>query len=220
MTPKHEGGRGMNKEWHWVEIIGLTAVVAGHRQWLSGEGGRRADLSGANLTDANLSGTRLTGADLTSARLTGADLSGANLTDANLSGTRFWRARLLGADLTYADLTGARLTGADLTGADLTGARPGLLVPRVEGLVRQILDLVEADGQALDMARWHTCETTHCLAGWGVSLGGEEGRALERKIGAGAAGALIWHSSTGRVPNFYATTERALVDLRAHQEDK
>ena len=129
----------------------------------------------------------------------------ANLTDANLRG----------ADLTDADLTGANLTDANLTGANLRGANL-MRVPVVPYIDAAILAAIDAGG-TLNMAQWHTCETTHCRAGWAITLAGPAGAALEDKIGAPAAGALIYAASRPgqRVPNFYADDAEALADLRA-----
>jgi hypothetical protein len=86
----------------------IAAVLAAHRLWLEGKGGKRAYLRGANLRGAYLRGANLRGANLRGANLRGADLRGANIG---------------GADLTNANLAGADLTGADLTGANLRGAK-------------------------------------------------------------------------------------------------
>lgn len=48
-------------------------------------------------------------------------------------------------------------------------------------------------------------------------LAGDAGKAgyeLEEKLGPHRAGAMIYRASTGRVPHFYATTERALEDIK------
>jgi hypothetical protein len=195
-----------------------------------------ADLTGANLADANLADADLTGADLTGADLTGADLTGANVADANLADANLAYANLAYADLTGADLTGADLTDADLTGAYLTGAKDATPyehkprrtpaeraadyralhpdVPVVPQLDAKILGAIEKGG-ALDMSTWHTCETTHCRAGWAIHIAGAAGYALEKKLGNSAmAGRAIYRASTGRSPHFYATTERALADIR------
>ena len=141
-----------------------------------------------------------------------ADLTGAVLTDAVLT-----RAVLTRADLTGADLTRANLTGAVLTGADLTDA-VGIRAPVLPHLDARILAAVEGDAAlgALDMDDWHKCETTHCRAGWAIHLAGDAGYMLEDRIGPAAAGALIYAASRpGQpVPNFYASTEDALDDLR------
>ena len=47
----------------------LTAILAGHRAWLAGNGGQRADLSGADLSGAYLSRANLSGANLSGAQI-------------------------------------------------------------------------------------------------------------------------------------------------------
>ena len=42
----------------------LDEILAKHRKWRLGDGGKRADLSGADLSGANLNGADLSGADL------------------------------------------------------------------------------------------------------------------------------------------------------------
>ncbi len=168
--------------------------------------------SGADLGGADLGGADLGGADLGAAYLRGADLGGADLRDANLGG-----AYLRGADLTSANLCGANLYGAYLCGADLTGASFGE-VPIVEDLDRKILDAIQRPGCSLEMASWHTCETTHCMAGWAIHLAGEAGYELERRTNSATAGAAIFARSTGRVPDFYAGNDAALEALRARVE--
>ena len=177
-----------------------------------------ANLSGAVLRYANLRGADLRGADLSGADLRCADLSGANLSDANLSGAVLRYAdlsgavlrcaNLRGADLRYADLNGAVLRGADLRYANLSD------VPKIEDLDAKIVAAIECGGK-LDMNQWHTCETTHCRAGWAITLAGEDGIALEKKFGSAAAGALIYAKSTpdAKIPNFYASTKEAMEDL-------
>ena len=117
------------------------------------------------------------------------------------------------ADLSGANLRGAYLRGADLGGADLGGAD----VPVVPNLHSLILESLDAGGK-LDMRGWHSCETTHCRAGWAIHLAGKAGYALESKIGSCAAGALISVASCpqlhGKVPDFYASDHAALSDIR------
>ena len=162
----------------------------------------------ADLSDADLSGANLSGADLSLA-----DLSGANLSLADLSGADLSRARLSDADLSGANLSGANLSGANLSGANLSGAVIPR-IPRIPNIDAAILDAIEAGGN-INMNRWHTCETTHCRAGWAVHLAGEPGYALEKAVGSCAAGALIYAKSTpyNRVPNFYALDSVAIADL-------
>jgi hypothetical protein len=201
-----------------------------------------ANLAGADLADANLADANLAGADLAGADLAGADLAGADLADANLAG-----ANLAGADLARANLAGANLAGARHTPAGVTATDPPTPykraaneeerkarqharmlafrarhpeVPVVEGLDARILAIVEKDPKALDMSTWHSCETTHCRAGWAIHLAGEAGYALEKQTNAQHAGAMIYRASAGRVPHFFATNERAMEDLRRCAEEQ
>jgi uncharacterized protein YjbI with pentapeptide repeats len=149
-------------------------------------------------------------ADLSGANLRGADLNGADLREAGLSG-----ADLRGADLREADLSGANLRGADLNGADLRGAHLSG-VPFVKNIHQMIYAAASQEG-ALNMSTWHSCETTHCRAGWVVTLAGAGGAALERAMGTPAAAAIIYMRSDPkleRVPNFYASNTDALADMK------
>jgi hypothetical protein len=171
-------------------------------------------------------------------------LADAYLADANLA-----HANLAGADLTDANLADANLAHANLAGADLTGAKnvgetngsesiqeptdpkerqrqravrfrernPD--VPVIEALDAKILAAVTTGGGHLDMSTWHKCETTHCRAGWAITLAGEAGKALEEKHGPQRAGTMIYRASTGRVPHFFASTERAMEDIKRCAED-
>ena len=106
------------------------------------------------------------------------------------------------------DLRGAYLRGADLRDA----------VPVIPSLDSAILAAITKTGCSLDMGTWHTCETTHCRAGWAITLAGKEGAELEDRLGPAVAGALIYQASTGRNPDFYASTEDALEDIRKGAE--
>ena len=145
------------------------------------------------VVEAVSKGADLRDADLRDADLRGADLRGADLRDADLRG----------ADLRRADLCGAVLSDAVLSGA-----------PKLKNLDSRILAAIEKGG-TLNMATWHTCKTTHCRAGWAITLAGKKGAALEKKFGSAVAGTLIYLKSTGRVPNFYAGDAEALADIKA-----
>src|SRR5579859_2280452 len=45
--------------------------------------------------------------------------------------------------------------------------------------------------KSLYMNDWHHCKTSHCIAGWAIHLAGEDGYALERKVGPGNAGLML-----------------------------
>lgn len=155
-------------------------------------------------------------ADLSGADLLGASLRRADLRDADLLGANLTGAILRRADLSGADLTDTNLSGVDLSGADLRGAK-GLptkaIVPDIDAA---ILAAIEADGCALEMSEWHTCETAHCRAGWAIHLAGRPGAALEARFGANVAGALIYAASRPDmpVPDWFVDDAEALADLR------
>ena len=199
-----------------------------------------ANLAGAYLAGAYLAGANLAGADLARAYLAGADLAGANLADADLARANLADADLARANLARANLARANLADAknvpDVSAAVLAVATPQKEgapprrskdpaerlaryrelhpeVPVVEDLDRKILSAIEGGG-GLEMSCWHTCETTHCMAGWAIHLAGERGKALEAERGPQMAGAMIFRASTGKAPHFFASNERALADLR------
>lgn len=68
------------------------------------------------------------------------------------------------------------------------------------------------------MSDWHTCENTHCRAGWVVALAGEPGRALEKFFNTELAAMMIYDASD---PNykinparFHDSNEDALADMK------
>jgi hypothetical protein len=156
---------------------------------------QRIDLSEANLRRANLRG-----ADLSEAYLRGANLRGAYLRRANLRGAYLSEANLRRADLSEANLRRAYLPTSI----------------KVKNLDARILEILESGEGQIDMSSWHTCETTHCRAGWAIMLAGEAGRVLEDIYGPSAAGAIIYASSYPDlpIPDFVASDEDALADMR------
>jgi hypothetical protein len=80
--------------------------------------------------------------------------------------------------------------------------------------------------RALDMGYWHTCDTTHCRAGWVTTLAGPPGKQLEDRFGPLLAAMMIYDASD---PNykinpcrFFDSNEAALEDMRelAHPADE
>ena len=200
-----------------MTLFTIHDVMRLHALWLSGgEGGKRANLRFANLRFADLSDANLSDANLSDAYLSDADLSGANLSGANLRFAILSGANLSGANLRFADLSGANLSGANLRFADLRFADLSVTVPKIKGIHQVVYQAASRDG-ALDMDTWHAaCGTSHCRAGWVVTLAGDEGRALESEVGTAAAAALIYFESDPgmtQVPNFYCDNEEALADM-------
>lgn len=46
------------------------------------------------------------------------------------------------------------------------------------------------------MSFWHTCDTTHCLAGWAIHLAGTDGYMLENLTNPSFAGKMIFEKSS------------------------
>ena len=207
--------RGLAVKWAVTNGANLSGADLGGAD-LSGAYLSRADLSGAKLSRANLSG-----ANLIDANLSGAYLYGAVLRDANLSGAKLYYADLSGADLSGADLSGADLSGAVLRGAVLRGADFGIDAPLIPDIHKAVYAAASVPG-ALDMSDWHhACGTTHCRAGWVVTLAGDEGKALEDKVGTPVAATLIYFASDPtmeKVPDFHCGNDAALADMKAMAE--
>ncbi len=89
-------------------------------------------------------------------------------------------------------------------------------VPVIPNIHARVLAAVENPG-ALDMAAWHTCETTHCRAGLVVTLAGDKGRKLEAASSTMFAAMQIYHASSPSVPvspvRFFDKNEVALADI-------
>lgn len=209
----------------------LAEIQRLHGMWRRGEeGGKRADLARANLADADLAGAYLARAylaraDLAGAYLAGAYLAGADLADADLAGANLAGAYLAGAKgLTPAPADPAAPYVRPTTPEAVKAARRERMlkyrarnpdVPVVEGLDAKILESVTTGAGRLEMSTWHSCGTTHCRGGWAIVHAGEAGAKLEAQYDSQQAATMIYRASTGRVPHFFATNERALEDIRA-----
>jgi len=80
------------------------------------------------------------------------------------------------------------------------------------GLDASILVALES-GYTLNMDAYHTCATTHCLAGFAVTLH-PRGTEMEEEFGSRLAGSAIYLASTGAIPDFFASDEDAMASLR------
>ena len=65
---------------------------------------------------------------------------------------------------------------------------------------------------------WHTCDTTHCRAGWVIHLAGEEGKKLENLLTTPIAAALIYKESSQIevkwTHRFYESNTQAMADIK------
>ena len=67
------------------------------------------------------------------------------------------------------------------------------------------------------MDDWHTCDTTHCRAGWVVFLAGKEGSELERQTSTLFAAMQIYKASSSisvSPVRFFESEEKAILDMR------
>lgn len=87
----------------------------------------------------------------------------------------------------------------------------------IPNLDAKILNAVEIEKKwTLEMGDWHgsnACGTTHCRGGSAVILH-PIGRELEAVFGNWLAADVIYQKSTGRMPNFFASNEDAMADIR------
>ena len=72
------------------------------------------------------------------------------------------------------------------------------------------------------MSDWHTCNTTHCRAGWVCHLAGEQGKVVEEFYGTGLAAQLIYRESGYQINpcRFYDDDEVAMADMKKLAEAK
>jgi hypothetical protein len=164
----------------------------------------RADLSGANLRGANLRGANLSGADLYGADLRGADLYGASLCGANL----------FGADLSEANLCGANLRRAYLRESKLPSDIPKFS----KRLHNKIFKIVVENPDKLKMDAWHTCESTHCYAGWYQHLGGKRVKAAVEKYGIEVFAELVFPDPIRQ--NIYSGSDNMIEAMKKVAGDR
>jgi len=92
-----------------------------------------------------------------------------------------------------------------------------LEIPTIKNIHQAVFEAASATGRALDMGSWHTCETTHCRAGWVVHLAGEAGYALERATDTPFAALMIYKKSSEipvKEPVFYIDNEKSIADMK------
>ena len=82
--------------------------------------------------------------------------------------------------------------------------------------IRRIAEIVLSNGDALQMVDWHTCDTTHCLAGWAIHNEGEAGYALERETSPAAAGAILL--GVEAASKFFKDNDAVMTWLRSKVE--
>lgn len=89
-------------------------------------------------------------------------------------------------------------------------------IPIIKNIHQEILKAVN-DGANLNMNEWHTCDTTHCRAGWAVHLAGEKGKKLESETSTlFAAMQILKKSSDIHVPlmKFFDNNTESIKDIK------
>lgn len=88
-------------------------------------------------------------------------------------------------------------------------------IPKIPDIHKAVYDAVSKP-YALNMATWHSCDTTHCRAGWVVTLAGEAGKKLEKKTSTAFAAQQIYKASGYLISpcRFYDSDEEAMADMK------
>jgi hypothetical protein len=98
-----------------------------------------------------------------------------------------------------------------------SGKDQGFEVPVIKDIHKLVYDAA-IQPSALNMDAWHTCDTTHCRAGWVVHLAGEQGESLEAKTSTLFAAMQIYHASDPinhvAPTRFFENAETALADMK------
>lgn len=94
-------------------------------------------------------------------------------------------------------------------------------VPVIEQIHKRVFEAV-SQPNALNMSTWHTCETTHCRAGWVVTLAGPAGKALENRTSTEFAAMQIYKASGYLISpvRFYESNEVAMADMKRLAEEE
>ena len=93
--------------------------------------------------------------------------------------------------------------------------KEGFVIPVIKNIHKKIYKAASKKG-CLDMGTWHTCQTTHCRAGWTVHLAGDAGYELERQTTPLFAAMQIYKASGYQISpcRFFDSNEKALEDMK------
>lgn len=96
-------------------------------------------------------------------------------------------------------------------------------VPVIENIHQAVFEAASGP-KALDMGNWHTCDTTHCRAGWVEFLAGPEGKALADRTSTLFAAMQIYKKSSPAIrvypPRFFEDNATALADMKKCAEEE
>ena len=112
---------------------------------------------------------------------------------------------------------------SDCHNRDVTkGKEKQLKIPNIDNIHQKVLESDSKEG-GLEMGDWHTCDTTHCRAGWVVHLAGKEGYELEKRLSTPLAALKIYRENSDlevHLPDFYKTNEETMEDMRRLAEEE
>lgn len=141
-----------------------------------------------------------------------------NFYKANLNHSSFLNCTINGGNFVEAELSDVIVKGSDLLGPESAQSliNKGITTfpPSVDFIHQKVLHNAKIGG--LDMGDFHTCDTTHCIAGWAIHLAGDKGYYAEQKLDPENAGAMIYLASDRqleKIPNFYTDDESAMREL-------
>jgi len=88
-------------------------------------------------------------------------------------------------------------------------------IPAIPDIHKAIYAAASQPG-SLEMGAFHTCEKTHCRAGWAITLAGQAGRELEAYFNSELAAMLIYRESGYPInpARFYDDNDTALADMK------
>jgi hypothetical protein len=99
----------------------------------------------------------------------------------------------------------------------VTGSADPVTVPVIPDIHKAVY-AAASQPKALAMDTWHTCQNTHCRAGWIVTLAGAEGRKLEQRFDTLSAAMRIYDASDPAFKinpcRFFDSNEDALADMK------
>ena len=99
---------------------------------------------------------------------------------------------------------------------DCRDRKQDVTIPKIDNIHQKVYEAASQEN-ALNMDSWHTCETTHCRAGWVVHLAGEKGKKLERMFNTPMAALMIYKESSNikvGLNEFYKDNEKALENMK------
>lgn len=185
----------------------------------------QSNFSGSTFLLAHILGSHLSENDFSDSCFEESLITNSSFLKCNLTGT-LWK----GSNLASASFRRVDFSGADFRGASFRDSRSSISVsevvlkdtkfslqnpiPAVSDIHNKIYEICSAPN-ALVMDNWHTCNTTHCWAGWTIVLAGEAGKLLEDEVGPSLAASLIYHASDPgmeKTPNWFQWDERRALD--------